>query len=565
MGWPYTFAPISKEEKHQRRISLDRYAFIAFASSFAPLILSLLVRLVLIGTAYFRSSTSQQQQRYTEIPTSPAIKAQRTTSKKHQLASALRKFSWWLDDEVVLFGTSWGRKEEWILGSAWTAWLLVLCVVGTGTDYFHLTKRFGIIAVSQMPLQYMLALKPLNPAAFVFASSHEQVNRYHRLLGRIVYLLFTLHMVFYVSYFLWGGILLKKLAEPVVAAGLIAGLAFHSLAGTTLRAIRDFSYRLFFITHLLAAFAIPIMVFFHAEHARGYLTITPLLVFCADLTFRQVTTVTTSTSIEAIPGTSLVKITAPLPAKRLAAFRAVPGSHVYLKIPSESRPSHIPSYIFEFLFNPFTVAAASEDNNAITLVARANSGPMASALSSLAESRRTDGIPLCIEGPYGSMKHHMPSLLNSGSSHVLLIAGGVGATFITPLYAHLAETMPVARIQMVWAIRNAGDATWPVSTTAKSLLEDSRLQVYLTGLGPDSGPTEDQDGVEMGDVRRGNRNRRRPDLKKLIDGAFQTTRESTVAVIVCGPPGMAKDVRRHVRPWVMKGRSVWYHSEVFAW
>lgn len=562
MGWPYTFAPISKEEKHLRRISLDRYAFIAFASSFAPLILSLLVRLVLIGIAYFRSSNSQ---RYTEIPTSPAIKAQRTTSKTYLISSTLRKLSWWLGDEVIFFGSSWGRKEEWILGSAWTAWLLTLCVVGTGTDYFHLTKRFGIIAVSQMPMQYLLALKPLNPAAFAFASSHEQVNRYHRLLGRIVYFLFVLHMTFYVSYFLWGGILFKKLAEPVVFMGLIAGISFHSLAGTTLRAIRDFSYRLFFITHLLMAFGIPMMVFFHAEHARWYLTITPLLVFCADLVFRQVSTVTTSTSIEAIPGTSLVKITAPLPATKLAAFRSVPGSHVYLKIPSESRPKHIPSYLFEFLFNPFTVAAASEDSNAITLVARANSGPMTSALSSLAESRRTGGIPLCIEGPYGSMKHHLSSLLNSGSSHVLLIAGGVGATFITPLYAHLSETMPMARIQMAWAIRNAGDATWPVSTTAKSLLEDSRLQVYLTGLGPDSGASDGQDGVEMSDVRRANRNRRRPDLKKLIDGAFGSTRESTVAVIVCGPPGMAKDVRAHVRPWVMKGRSVWYHSEVFAW
>ncbi len=69
-------------------------------------------------------------------------------------------------------------------------------------DYLHLTKRFGAIAVSQFPIQYLLALKSLNPFAFVFQSSHEQVNRWHRVLGRLIYALLCMHAMLYLNYFI---------------------------------------------------------------------------------------------------------------------------------------------------------------------------------------------------------------------------------------------------------------------------------------------------------------------------------------------------------------------------
>lgn len=584
MGWSYSFDPISKEDKHLRRLALDRYALIGFASSFAPLIAALLVRGVLALLAYYnaRSNPDAQGGRYAEIPTSPAIKAQRFTTQG-KLAASWRKLVWWMQDDVQVAGTSWGQKGDWLVGSIWTVWLLSLSVIGTGTDYFHLTKRFGMIAISQFPMQYILALKPFNLAGFAFATSHEEVNRYHRLLGRIVYGLVLLHMAFYLAYFLYANIVLKKLAEPIVFWGVLAAILFSSLMGTTMRAIRDFSYRIFFLVHLVAAVAIPILIFFHAHHAQRYVLIIPLVLFGADVGYRRFSGLTRQSTVEAIPGTNLLKLTVHMPKDKLEAYKAVPGSHVYLSLPSEARGVEKargnPALLFECLFNPFTVAAVTEENQSLVLVVRTNSGPMTTALSRLSESQSTRDTQLTIDGPYGSMKHHLPSLLASGANRILLIAGGVGATFITPLYAHLAEALPMARIQMIWAMRTAGEATWTVTTTEKSLLEDPRLQLYLTSDIASTESTSQADAADdaeielrpMNSSRHGRQglaaqhNRRRPDLQKLIDDAFTLTREETVAVIVCGPESMAQDARRHIRPWVMKGRSVWWHSETFAW
>ena len=141
---------------------------------------------------------------------------------------------------------------------------------------------------------------------------------------------------------------------------------------------------------------------------------------------------------------------------------------------------------------------------------------------------------------------------------------------------------------MVWAVRDAGDATWAVTgKEAQTLLKDNNVQLFLTGdvVDPDevatssangaegSSATGDGEGeVEMDamyrDRRRGRytsqHNRKRPDLKKIVDDVFKHGQEERVAVLVCGPNGMARELREHVGVWVKKGRSVWWHKEGFG-
>lgn len=57
----------------------------------------------------------------------------------------------------------------------------------------------------------------------------------------------------------------------------------------------------------------------------------------------------------------------------------------------------------------------------------------------------------------------------------------------------------------------------------------------------------------------------RPDFGKIVDEVFRMGGEERVAVFVCGPAGMAGDVRREVGRWVAKGRDVWFHDEAFGW
>ncbi|KAL7820723.1 hypothetical protein V8C26DRAFT_393139 [Trichoderma gracile] len=517
---------------------------------------------------------------------------------------------WWLGDDVVVRGVRWGHRDEWLLGFVWTGVLLVLCVLETGQDYLHLTKRFGSIAISQLPIQYLLSLKALNPYAYAFASSHEHVNRYHRVLGRVIFALVVAHIVFYNVFFVLSRIWLKRFFAPVVFCGVLAAIALHALMGTALVRVKRLSYRVFFVTHLGVALLAPALLFFHAHSARFYVA-ESLVVFLVDIAVRKFGMIThTACIVEIIPRTDLIKITAPMPAHKVEEFRFRPGSHVYLSLPPAGRTSNHPiskSLIFDLLFNPFTVAAASQDNQSITLVARRRTGPMTNMLSQVASSssfsssssttsfssqspypgepnNNTNTITLAIEGPHGAIGKRFPHLLAWGPSRILLVAGGVGATFALPLYHALRhDSLPSSspsspHVHFVWAIRSAADATWAMTPNSsgdneKSLLDDDNVHLYLTEnlMGNDASSIELQDmrGDAASRRRRqtssSSNNSRRPNFQKIVDDLFRHGADEKVAILVCGPDEMARDVRRRVGPWVFKGREVWWHNESFGW
>lgn len=459
-------------------------------------------------------------------------------------------------------------------------------------DYLHLTKRCGIVAASQFPLQYILALKIINPVAFAFGSSHEQLNRWHRLLGRIVTFLLFLHGALYMNYFIAIGIVMRRTTSLVVAVGIVAFVGILVMDSTAIRITRRYSYRVFFVTHFLVAFLLPIALFFHTRQTRFYLG-QAFFFFMLDLVWRKVETTKSQAVIESIPGTNLIKISAPMPITKANRYRERPGSHIYLSIPAAARHSPNPasaSYLlFEFLFNPFTVASVDQDTGDLTLVARHRNGPVTVALARFAEvhphsassgnlvTNEEGKIPLGIEGPYGAVSNFQ-GLVSGKYNRVLLVAGGVGATFTVPLYRALIHDNPNVKVEMTWAVRGAGDATWAVAgEDSKSILEDHNVHIFLTGDivdPPDGSDDMSQDGeVEMSAMYRDRRrnkftsqhNRRRPDLKKIVDDTFRHGSEERVAVVVCGPSDMARELRKHVGPWVASGRTVWWHNETFGW
>jgi len=435
--------------------------------------------------------------------------------------------------------------------------------------------------------------------------------------GRIVYYLLCLHAAFYLNFFIGVGTLTKRLSTPLVLAGVLAFICMSILMFTSLESIRRFSYRLFFLTHLTTVVIMPPLLFFHAHSGRLFMVIT-LIIFILDLITRKLDTVTSLASLERIPGTNLVKIVLSLPYHKINRFRTHPGAHIYLSIPAAARPDSNPAsaafLLFEFLFNPFTVAAVDDETGDLTLVARHRGGPITSALARFAGIKpantmtrstivsREDGkIPLCIEGPYGMVKH-FPNLAGGEFDRILLVAGGIGATFTVPLYRSILHDNPNAKVEMVWAVRGAGEATWALAGTGKGkgILEDENVHIFLTGdiLGPENNSgaaaksrvatrsrasggeassglagAEGDGEVEMSamyrDRRRGkytsNHNRKRPDLRKIVDDTFKHGADERVAVIVCGPEEMGRELREYVGAWVMRGRSVFWHNEGFGW
>ncbi|KAG5957028.1 hypothetical protein E4U57_002081 [Claviceps arundinis] len=588
MAWPYGVAALTEEERQLRRETLDLYACIAHYSAFAPALIFLLYRISrYIPRVTGRVSAPGQQGRYAPVPGSPAVKAaQRRQGIATKLTTQWRSLMWRLGDDVYFAGSHWGQWDEWLLGALWTAWLLVLSIKGTRNDYFHLTKRLGAIAVSQLPIQYLLSLKSLNPFAWVFKSSHEHINRYHRVLGRIIYGLVLLHLILYNAYFIYAGIWLRRIFDFVVFCGLIASLGLHGLIATSTRIVRQLSYRLFFIMHVAVAVLMPVLLFFHAPSARLYI-IEAVVVLVVDLAVRRVTTIHAPSTLETIPGTTLLKITSSLPAQSVAKFRATPGSHIYLSIPPSSRTHTVPSSkssVVDLLFNPFTVATADEQNGTISLVVRVRKGPLTTILSDFSSASATPAsetstearkTTLAILGPYGTMTAQFNDLLQWCPDRVLLISGGVGATFTLPIYHALQSEVPSAKRHFIWTIRNLEDTTWAVDH-GKTILDDPNVHLFLTAGTTAPGDSEDatsgNGGVELSilprHIDRGNTSnlhRKRPDIQKIVDDTFDHNIGESVAVLVCGPAGMTRDVRSRVGAWAGQGRRIWWHSETFGW
>ncbi|KAI1456258.1 metalloreductase Fre8 [Annulohypoxylon moriforme] len=572
MGWPYQFLDLDSEQKHARRQALDRYAAYAQLSALIPIALVLLFRLG--SWLVKRASPERQRGVYEAVPASPALKQRRRTVTG-VWASTFRRFVWWLGDDVTFLGMSWGQRDQIFVGVGWTIWLVFLCVIGTGNDYLHLTKRFGQVALSQFPLQYLMALKSLNPIAFAFGSSHEQVNRWHRVLGWVIYILLFTHACLYLNFYVQEGILTERLVRLIPALGLASIIGMSFMNATAIKLIRQYSYRVFFITHLTVAMLLPPAIFFHSHHGGRQYVIEALGVFLVDIAKRRFDTITAPATLELIPGTSLVKIVAGIPSKKIDRFRKYPGMHVYLSIPPSSRRSSIfsPSYLlYECTFNPFTIASVDEESGDLTLVARRHRGPMTRALTQFAEDG-LDGakVSLNIDGPYGCATW-FPNLGGPEFQRVLLVAGGVGATFILPLYRGLiANENPAARVQMVWAVHGAGDATWPVTNTAESILDDENIHLFLTGnilnsTSSDPRSSDESEAVELTNIStEAGQIHKRPDLQRIVDGLFRQGVEERVAILVCGPEEMAHELRSYVGAYVKKGRDVWWHNESFAW
>lgn len=578
MDWPYQFLDLSRAEKHARRQSLDKYALYAQLSALIPIGLIWLYQTL-------NKSSSRQKRNYTAIPSSDPDSF--NTPKQSNSWSKLR---WWLGEDVVAFGEVLGQRDQWVGGLIWAFWLLVLCVAGTGNDYMHLTKRFGIIAISQYPMQYMLTCKSFNPVSWTLKLSHEETNRWHRVLARVTTLLLSLHTIFYYNYFIQNSILLQKLKSPVVLYGMLSFAGLNLMITTALRPLRKLSYRVFFVTHLLIALGLPVVLWFHASSSRKYM-LEALGVFLLDIGFRKRDTITVETTISSIPSTSLIKIDVPVPRQRQNHFLGngvKPGAHVYVNVPPSTRSSFRKSstdaseILFEFMFNPFTIAHVDRDSGSLTLVARQRKGPMTTAFARFASSPSPveKKALLNIEGPYGAAKHFPSLSLGADFDRVLLIAGGVGATFTIPLYRAIVAENPETKIEMVWAVRTAGEATWAVvENDAKDILNDEKVHIYLTGPGSSPAQEEVEGGVSSGVDSPGTatiemrtlgktavkgHQRTRPDLKKIVDEVFAHGQDERVAILVCGPTKMGKTVRRQVGRYVREGREVWFHDEGFG-
>ncbi|KAF1832200.1 hypothetical protein BDW02DRAFT_571266 [Decorospora gaudefroyi] len=605
----YYFETLTKEQKHQRREFLDWYGFVAQSS--------VLVIFALFQISFAISWLIKSGLKYDQ-PKSPSF-TKRPDGKSGWLRgmqSGCNKMIWWMQKDVIR-DWNWGTRGEWIGASVWTIWLFYLSIAHTGNDYLHLTKRFGQIGASQLPIHYLLAMRaPYSPVQWLTRLSHEQIKASHQILGRITFLLFLLHATFYLNFFVQSGYLAKRIRDWDVIWGLISIILFSTISTTALGFVRRWNYRVFYISHIAIANFIIVPLFLHVSHIRIYVY-EVIAVEALHLIFRALRLKMYQGTIRLLPGTNLVQIRIPLPPKS-AALTWKPGQHVYLSRPwsKGKAPTWYDQWLMINKTNPFTVASLPSKDKELLLVARTLNGNT-KYLGELARSLSqgssnipmlpTAGgdipiLPLALEGPYGASTR-LPDL--SDYDKVLLVAGGVGATFIIPIYRSILELhgrTPIGtQIRCIWAVQKLAETRWAFPATSSPENEHesgngllhgpSNVEVYVTRP---SGPNlqvdasessvfavddDDAEGeaIEMQEneqllsmeeqmekpgkgmvVKSG-----RPDLGKVVDEVF--SKGMRTAVICCGPKRLTDDLKRSVEVWVKKGHDVFWYDETFGW
>ncbi|KAF2676131.1 hypothetical protein K458DRAFT_447676 [Lentithecium fluviatile CBS 122367] len=577
----YEFVTLDDNQKSERRSLLNHYSFVAQWSALIILAWCLL--------RLFLSKVAQYGQK-NERPRSPSFKKQ-LDGQWAWLAKARERWDrtiWWMKKDVL---PDWGTRAEWFVAGAWTTWLLYLCIVNTGNDYLHLTKRFGAIGASQLPLHYLLAMRsPYSPIQWVTRLSHEELKMSHQILGRIVFVLFALHGAFYLNFFILSGFLAKRIWDRDVIFGLTSIILFSTISTTSFARLRRWNYRLFYWCHITIAITSVIPLYLHVHHIRLYVW-EIVAVNSLNWVLRATCTKTYFGNIKLLPGTDLVQIRIPLTSMN-SALSWQPGQHIYLGQPSRylySESKRDKTIALRGFSNPFTIASIPVKDKELLLVARALSGNT-KTFADLARSlaNETLDIPILLEGPYGASTH-FPDF--STFDKILLVAGGVGATFVMPVYRSIIDFHDPNRaghpqIRFIWAVQKLADTQWAFPNFADEDGSDSdsephdsnAVEVFVTGgLGAAVHIDEPGEDIELAESdqllsledemkkpRKGMVLRTgRPRIPAVVDDMF--SKGSRIAVISCGPKRMTRKLSASVEQWVQQGYEVYYHQETFGW
>lgn len=364
------------------------------------------------------------------------------------------------------------------------------------------------------------------------------------------------------------------------------------LGTTALSKIRNYSYRVFFILHVILSISLLPILYFHVSHLRIYI-LESAAIYVLLILQRNISSTSALATISHIPSSSLLSVSLqPKASSKLP--KSSPGQHIYLSFtPSADAPLN------KLRLNPFTIANLPTNDGSMRLIIRPMSGTT-NLLFKLAETHaRRQPIPIIIEGPYGSSPY-WPDLLKF-HDRILLVAGGVGATFTLPIYRSLLRNLnrgsPTlsSKFRSIWSVRDIADASWGLqylqedgveallggfevfvsspSESSGDTAEDSieleeRGQLLKVAEGADSGESlNDENNLTIGvKIHQG-----RPNLKHIVDDVFTNINETSenenmkVAVLVCGPREMGRNLRKGVGRWANSGIDIFWHNEEFSW
>lgn len=447
----------------------------------------------------------------------------------------------------------------------------------------ELRGRSGTLAVVNMVPLIILAGR--NNLLIPFLKiSFDTYNLLHRWMGRVVVIETVIHVIAWaivqVTGSGWHSAWDKILHNKFIASGTAGTLAMLVLLITSLSPVRHAFYETFLAAHIMLAIVIFLGTFVHclAASIPGGLPQLPwivgiMLVWLAERLYRFFLLAYynwegngfSNAVVEPLPGETC-RVTIQLP----RYFDIKPGTHAYLRFLKlnvwENHPFSI-AWVEHFGDRPLPTMEQEKaepvkfTNTRVSFIIGAQTGFTRKLYDTAISSKKTAvQMRVGFEGPYAG--HH--SLDSYG--HVVLFAGATGIThqisYLKPLLeAHHAGTAATRRITLVWVIRDYDALEWVRPWMDEVLRMPGRKDVLRIKLFITRPKTsrESSSASSTVSILPG-----RPNIPMLLRKEVHE-QVGAMCVSVCGPGGLADDVRAAAIAVQDERQVVDFIEESFTW
>lgn len=497
-----------------------------------------------------------------EIRLSAAVNMGTLPSRLH----ALLLFGYLGSNLAYMFVLDWKKENKYAL------WAEVRGRSGT------------LSVVSMVPLIIFAGRN--NPLIGLLNVSFDTYNLLHRWMGRVAVVEAIIHAIAWAIVQVaddgWEGVRRRFIRERFIGSGTVGVFAMAIMLILAFSPVRHAFYETFLNTHIILALITFICTWVHCISAslegglpQGPWMVAIMVLWFAERLARMLRLAyanwssrgLTEAIVEPMPGEAC-RVTMRLPRH----VKIKPGQHAYLRFAGvncwENHPFSIAWY--EYSYNEDVLPIHEKDakktarkpiGTTVSFIIGAHSGFTRKLYNEARQSQaRAVSMRAAFEGPYAG-HHSMDSY-----GHCVLIAGATGITHQISYLRHLIEgynagTVATRRVTLVWIVRDYEVLEWARPWMDQILRLPNRkeilqIRLFVTRPKAASQVVSNSTTVQMFPGR--------PNIPMLLAKEVYE-QVGAMCVSVCGPGGLADDVRDAVRKVQDERTVVDFVEESFTW
>ncbi|KAL9658767.1 hypothetical protein ABK040_005922 [Willaertia magna] len=413
----------------------------------------------------------------------------------------------------------------------------------------HVAKGLGYLNILNVAF-LVVPVTRYSVFMFIFGVSFERAIKFHKWIARFTYLAIGAHAIAMIVEFADNITEIFTMeANDYPLLGVIAWGCMTILVLFTFEPIRRRFWELFKVVHFVFGVPFLVLVNIHGGGLTKTLPITAasLVLLVLDHLLRIVLGLFVPAKVVNLEYHEDSGVTVCTLQKSAITFysfdRLGYGKFVYLYIPAVSIAQ----------WHPFSISNYTKYGSYVefTCCVKNMGRGWTKELANYAQKKGGNNINLLarVEGPYGRL-----SISPNTYDTIVLIAGGIGITFINSLYTELMlnqKNTSRKSYHVIWTMKD--DSLLKLFPELLEKRENVEYSFYMTRKSNDRSETDKR--FNYG---------RRPNFKDYLYGiGFNTEQTHTIGVFACGPREMLVDVQNAIQKTSCSGARFQLHKEVF--